>query len=132
MDEDKQKHYIRRIRKFVFTDEADEVFINYYKANGLTQEEGEQIRQGAERDRLGIVKKSGTRKLILGLLIIGVAITVFFMTKEMEENMKKNLNYCVYGGVAIGSIFFSSGLIYLLVPGHSKGAVDDPKLLEED
>ena len=128
MDVEKLQRYNRRIRKFVFAGDEDVKFSEYYKANRLEEQQGEEIRLKAVQARHAVVRGMGTKKLVIGILVAAVSIAVFFMTKGMVPEMKKNVDYAVYGGIAIGSIFLSSGAIYLLAPGHRKGELMDPEL----
>ena len=126
-EQEKLRRFNTRIRTFVFKGEERTNFEEYFRANKIGEEEGEQMRLKAMKARNTVVRKMGYRKIVIGLVIVGVSATIFFMTIGMVAEIKRNLDLAVYGGLAVGSLFLSSGFIYTLAPGYRKGEVNDPE-----
>lgn len=128
MNQDKADRYHKRIRSFIFEDELGEHFEAYCKTNEISSEDGEKMCEQALLARHTQIRKKGGRSFALGLLIIATVFTIAFMTTGMVSEMKKFVNYGLYGAVAISSIFVSSGLIQLLIPRAIKGKLIDREL----
>ncbi len=125
MDQNKIERYYRRIRTFAFADDLEAHFETYCETNEITSEEGENMRAEAIAARNAAIKKRGRKKLALALLILATAFSVFLLSKEMLPVLKKFILYFVYGLIAIGSLFFSSGLLNVLAPGKVRGEIVD-------